>query len=85
MADIFVKKDIRIKSPIDGSVITSRKQLNEHNKRHNVVSTGEFGSNNGERYFKRKQKERDEYYSSPKAKKERVEELSRAYDKESHR
>jgi hypothetical protein len=85
VVDIIVKKDVRIKSPIDGSVITTRHQLSEHNKKHNVVQTGEFGSNNGEKFFERKQKERDSYYASPEAKKERIKDLLKSYDKETHR
>tara|TARA_R110002020_G_scaffold58106_5_gene159529 strand:+ start:4863 stop:5120 length:258 start_codon:yes stop_codon:yes gene_type:complete len=85
VVDIIIKKDVRIKSPIDGSIITTRRQLSEHNKKHNVVQTGEFGSNNGEKFFDRKKKERDSYYASPEAKKERVKDLLKSYDKESNR
>jgi len=43
-------------SPIDGSVISDRKQLREHNKRHNVVNTHEFGTEHWD--IKRKERER---------------------------
>jgi hypothetical protein len=46
-------------SPIDGSVISDRKQLREHNKRHGVVNTAEFS----QEHFKRKAKEREAFYT----------------------
>jgi len=45
-------------SPIDGTVISDRKQLREHNKRHNVVNTQEFGTE----HWERKAKERADLY-----------------------
>ena len=44
-------------SPVDGSVISDRNQLREHNKRNNVVNTDEFGPD----HWENKQKERDNY------------------------
>lgn len=41
-------------SPVDGTVITDRKQLREHNKRNNVVSAEEFDQG----FLARKAKER---------------------------
>ena len=46
-------------SPIDGSVITDRKQLREHNKRHNVVNQAEFNPE----YLEKKKKERERLYN----------------------
>jgi hypothetical protein len=43
-------------SPVDGSVISDRKQLREHNKRNNVVQTSEFGTEHWD--IKRKERER---------------------------
>ena len=43
-------------SPVDGTVISDRKQLREHNKRNNVVNTQEFGTEHWE--IKRKERER---------------------------
>jgi len=45
-------------SPVDGTVISDRKQLAEHNKRHNVVNTQEFGTE----HWERKAKERADLY-----------------------
>ena len=42
-------------SPIDGTVISGRKQYREHCKRHNVVPTEDFGTD----YWNRKAKERE--------------------------
>ena len=41
-------------SPVDGSVISDRRQLAEHNKRHGVVSSGEFS----QEFYDRKAEER---------------------------
>jgi len=46
-------------SPVDGSVISDRKQLREHNKRHNVVNLDEFGTD----HWDKKRKERDRLYT----------------------
>ncbi len=45
-------------SPIDGSVISDRKGLREHNKRHNVVSADEFTPE----FYASKAKERADMY-----------------------
>jgi hypothetical protein len=46
-------------SPVDGSVISDRKQLREHNARNNVVNSAEFGT----QHWDEKRKERDRFYS----------------------
>tara|TARA_R110000803_G_scaffold67205_2_gene128854 strand:+ start:108 stop:443 length:336 start_codon:yes stop_codon:yes gene_type:complete len=46
-------------SPVDGSVISDRKQLREHNLRNNVVNTSEFG----EKHWEDKKKERERLYN----------------------
>ena len=46
-------------SPVDGTVISDRKQLREHNKRNNVVNYHEF---DGQEQAK-KQKERERLYT----------------------
>ena len=46
-------------SPVDGSVISDRKQLREHNLRNNVVNTAEFNPE----FLERKQKERERLHS----------------------
>ena len=46
-------------SPVDGSVISDRKQLREHNLRNNVVNTAEFNPE----FLERKRKERERLHS----------------------
>jgi hypothetical protein len=46
-------------SPVDGSIISDRKQLREHNKRNNVVNSDEFGT----QHWDEKRKERDRFYT----------------------
>ena len=46
----FVQGDVQsFVSPVDGSVITDRKQLREHNKRNGVVNYHEFDGHKVER------------------------------------
>ncbi len=55
----FVQGDIEsFVSPVDGTVISDRRQLEEHNKRNNVVNTAEFGTD----HWDRKAKERADFY-----------------------
>jgi hypothetical protein len=56
-------------SPIDGSVISDRKQLAEHNKKHNVVSANNFSPE----FQARKTAERHELEHGKKAVRERKE------------
>lgn len=46
-------------SPIDGTLITSRRDLRVHQEQHDVRSHGEYGDNHGEDYFKRASAERN--------------------------
>jgi|TARA_R110000824_G_scaffold30290_5_gene99889 hypothetical protein len=60
MAHIFIKKDFNpFRSPIDGSIITTHRKLEEHNKRNRVMNPGEYGENEGRSYWDRKKKERE--------------------------
>ena len=45
-------------SPVDGTVISDRKQLREHNKRNNVVSADEFTPE----FYAEKAKKRADFY-----------------------
>ena len=55
----FIHGDIEpFKSPIDGSIISDRRQLEEHNKRHNVVNAAEFSPE----FYEMKAKERANQY-----------------------
>ena len=49
-------------SPIDGTVISDRKQLREHNKRNGVVAASEFSMG----YYEDKAKERARLYTGEK-------------------
>lgn len=63
------------RSPINGEVITSERQMKNHMAEHNVVHQGEYGDNNGKSYFDRKQKERKEAPFSKEARKDRLNDL----------
>lgn len=47
------------KSPIDGTIITSARQHEDHKRRHGVVEQREFGTE----HWERKAKERERLYS----------------------
>lgn len=63
------------RSPVDGSVISDRGQLREHNKRHGVTDMRDYGDN----YFQRKESERQAILkgNTKEAKRERVETIKR--------
>lgn len=65
-------------SPIDGQRITSRPQLEAHNRTHGVTNAGDY--NNG--YIERKAKQRIEE-GQKHLKKTRVEDIKHAIDKHS--
>ena len=46
-------------SPIDMTVITDRRQLREHNKKHGVVNSAEFDN----AHFQQKAAEREDHYN----------------------
>lgn len=50
------------RSPIDGSVISSRRSERYHMDRHQVVRPGDFGNNEGREYFDRVRRERQDFY-----------------------
>tara|TARA_R110002020_G_scaffold117582_13_gene268888 strand:- start:593 stop:943 length:351 start_codon:yes stop_codon:yes gene_type:complete len=54
-------------SPIDGTVISDRKQLREHNKRNGVVAASEFSMG----YYEDKAKERARLYTGEKTRAEK--------------
>jgi hypothetical protein len=62
-------------SPIDGSVLTGRAALREHNKRHGVTNIRDYGEN----YFDRKNMERSANLlgSTREARLDRIESLKR--------
>ena len=63
-------------SPVDGSVITGRKALSEHNKRHGVTNIRDYG----DQYFERRQKElsNNTLGNTREAKRDRVEAIKKA-------
>ena len=63
-------------SPVDGSVISDRKQLREHNKRNNVVNTDEFTPE----FIAGKRKEREEFYSGRRSKQESLSNKQEIYE-----
>ena len=63
-------------SPVDGSVISDRKQLREHNKRNNVVNSSEFDQG----FLDRKRKERDRLYTGEHTTAEKFERKQEIYN-----
>lgn len=53
-------------SPVDGTVISDRKQLREHNKRNNVVCADEFSPE----HYQRKMKEQEAFFTGKHSKEE---------------
>lgn len=78
----YIQGDIeQFVSPVDGSVISDRRALREHNRRNNVVPAGAYGENEGAAYYARKKKEREQSFSNPAAKRERRDAINRAIEK----
>ena len=53
-------------SPVDGTVISDRKQLREHNKRNDVVNSQEFS----QQWLDKKAKERQDFFDGKLSRKE---------------
>ena len=62
-------------SPVSGEIITSRSQLREHNLRHGVTNTADYGPD----WFTRKAKERNALLSGTSNKQDRINTLLRAF------
>jgi hypothetical protein len=69
-------------STVDGSMITGRKALREHNLRNGVTNVADFKN-----VFAENQRKKEEFYSGndKEGKKRRTEALVRSYDKLSRR
>ena len=69
-------------SPIDKTLVSSRSKLRDHQKVHEVTAHGEYGENNGQAYFKRKQYERVQRMNgrAPEQQAERIEAIRNAFD-----
>ena len=63
-------------SPVDGSVISDRKQLREHNLRNNVVSADEFSKE----FYDSKAKERERHYTEGPPPEQRQQTRQHIYD-----
>jgi hypothetical protein len=55
------------RSPIDGTIISDRKQLREHNERHGVVQADEFSST----YYKEQAGKRADFFQGRKSTEEK--------------
>lgn len=60
-------------SPVDGSLVSTQADLEQHNNRNNVVSAEEFSPE----YYERKAKERQDALTGPKAVRERCEDIAK--------
>ena len=63
-------------SPIDGTYVDSARKLREHNKRHGVVHTREFG----EQHFEQKKKERNKFYTGEHSRQEKLRRKQEIYE-----
>ena len=63
-------------SPVDGSVISDRRQLREHNKRNNVVNADEFTPE----FYAGKAKERADFYQGRKSQEESLKAKQEIYE-----
>ena len=63
-------------SPVDGTVITDRRQLAEHNKRNNVVNSAEFSPE----FLAKKAQERADFFTGKHSKKETLARKSEIYE-----
>jgi hypothetical protein len=62
-------------SSVDGTVITDRKQLREHNKRNDVVNTAEFDG-----HWERQEKVRDRHYTGEHTREESLKRKQQMYE-----
>jgi len=79
--NLHIRRDIDpFVSPVDGSTIRTQRDLDNHNKRNNVVSSSEFSP----AFYERKAKERARLYSgehTPAEKQARGEEIHRIIER----
>ena len=73
----YIQGDIEsFVSPVDGSVISDRRQLEEHNRRNNVVNAGEFTPE----HYEQKAKERANFYQSNHGRRETLKRKQEIYE-----
>ena len=63
-------------SPVDGTVISDRKQLREHNKRNNVVNASEFS----QEFYDKKAAERARFYNGEHSRQETLARKQEIYE-----
>jgi len=70
------------KSPVDGSIVTGRRSLREHNKRNDVTNAADFKET-----WEKAAKEREKFYtgSSSYDRRDRIEALKYAVEKHTRR
>jgi len=71
------------RSPIDGSVISSRQDLRYHKDKHDVILHADYGENNGEAYLARKQHDLEQRRlgNDPEIKKDIKKDLLASYER----
>ena len=75
----YVQDDVQpFVSPVDGSIISSKSGLRNHNARNDVVNYQEFG----DAHFERKAAERAKFYDGSYDRKGRTEDIVRAVNAE---
>jgi hypothetical protein len=65
------------RSPVDGSIIRNHRELEEHNRRNNVVSVNEFD----EGHYRQREEERRKLYTGEFSRKERLERRQEIYER----
>ena len=63
-------------SPVDGTVISSRKQLRDHNKRNNVVNVSEFS----DEFIAKKREERERIFKGEHTREEKLARKQELYE-----
>jgi len=79
----YVPKEFQpFQSQVDGSIVSDRKQLADHNRRNGVTNPSDYGS----QWFERKGKEREHERlgQTPQARKARIESIKRAIEQQGH-
>lgn len=64
------------KSMVDGTIISTNKQLREHNERNNVVNADEFGPE----FYERKAQERADFYQGKHSRQESLKRKQEIYE-----
>lgn len=73
---IIVKDVEPFRSPIDGTIISSRRQYEEHCRKHGVVPAAEFSKD----WYDRKAKERARLFTGERTKREVLERKKEIYE-----